>query len=73
MTQQRHIWRIGMFEFTASLYNGGWLLSGFVEQAEVFEETYYEGSIQQIKGRSANWARALSEELFCAANNLEIK
>jgi hypothetical protein len=62
-----------IIEFTARRHNGGWLVAAFVGHTEVFEETYYEGSIRAIKEWSANWVRDLSEELVIAANDLEIE
>ena len=73
MTQHRHIWRLCMFEWTASTHNGGWLVSAFVGTMEVYPETYFEGSIGSIMERSADWTRDLSEELVIAANDLEIE
>jgi hypothetical protein len=73
MAQFRHLWQLGIIEFTARRHNGGWLMAAFIGCTEVFEETYYEGSIGSVKERSTEWVRDLSEELVIAANDFEIE
>lgn len=70
--KHRHVWRMGIFEFTATQHNGGWLLSGFVGCTEVYEETYFDGPLRDAQLRAVEWVLTISEGSIDEAHALEL-